>query len=321
MGRLLGIALVVGAASTHQVARADDPVAAAEALFQDARKLMDAKKYPQACAKFAASQKLDPRSGTLLNLADCYEKNGQLAIAWAKFREAENLARRQGRPDRERTAKERGDLLEPKLAKLTIDLAAQPGDVEVKRDGVVVEHGALGTGVPVDPGRHTIEATGRGKRPWSIAVEVRTASNVRVPVLESLDEPPPVPIGNVPVESQSDPREKASASGPGWSTQKTLGVVAAGVGLVGVGLGTFFGLGANSKWSDAQSHCSNAECDAEGVSLASDAKSAGNMSTVFFVAGGVLLAGGAVLYFTAPSSPKPIAAGLSPMGVTLRGAF
>jgi hypothetical protein len=324
IARTLGLLLVLACTAGTGVARADDPVAAAEALFQDGRKLMEAKKYAQACAKFAASQKLDPRSGTLLNLADCYEKNGQIASAWARFREAETLARRQNRLDRAQTAKERAELLEPKLPKLTIELAGQSGDVEVKRDGIVVDPGAFGSSVPVDPGKHTIEASAKGKKPWSTIVDVRTTSNVRVPVLEPSDEPV-APAGNVPFEqpvtTEGTPKKAEQSGGGSGATQKTIGLVAAGVGVLGLGVGSAFGLSAKSKWDDAQGHCSNGECDADGVSLASDAKSAGNMSTVFFLAGGVLLAGGAALYFTAPSSKSSLSAGVTPTGVLFRGAF
>src|SRR5437868_1261848 len=70
--------------------------ATSEALFSDGRKLMADKKYGEACPKFEASLKLDPGLGAMLNLADCYEKNGQTASAWAEFREASASARASG---------------------------------------------------------------------------------------------------------------------------------------------------------------------------------------------------------------------------------
>jgi hypothetical protein len=56
----------------------------------------------------------------------------------------------------------------------------------------------------------------------------------------------------------------------------------------------------------ADNHCTTA-----GAQLRSDAKSAATISTVGFVAGGVLLAGGAVLFFTAPQSKRPVSVGAS----------
>jgi hypothetical protein len=325
---LVGLGLVLASLGGAARAAADDPVAAAEALFQDGRRLMDAKKYTQACAKFAASQRLDPRSGTLLNLADCYEKNGQTASAWARFREAQTLAARQNRNDRERIARERADLLEPKLPKLNIDVSGQ-SDVEVKRDGIVVDAGALGTAVPVDPGKHTIEASAKGKKGWSTIVDVSGTVNLRIPLLETED-PTPVPQPIAKVEGGDDGAKKGDGGakkgdggGGSGSTQKTLGIVAAGAGLVAVGIGAAFGLTASSKWGDAKPRCSNGECDAEGVALAEDAKSAGNMSTVMFIVGGALVAGGAVLFFTAPSpaSGGSLNAGVTPTGAFVRGTF
>src|SRR3954471_12905545 len=61
--------LMTGAADAF----ANDPVAA-DALFQAGKQLITDKKYAEACSKYDASYKLDPTLGTLLNLADCYEK-------------------------------------------------------------------------------------------------------------------------------------------------------------------------------------------------------------------------------------------------------
>src|SRR6476661_3375733 len=115
----------------HAGGDSEGGAAAAESLFQEARKLVDARRYGEACPKFAASQKIAPAIGTLLNLADCYEKNNQLASAWAKFHEAIALAQRLGRGNREQTARDRADKLEPRLIKLAILAHASGIDVKL----------------------------------------------------------------------------------------------------------------------------------------------------------------------------------------------
>src|SRR5579871_3417882 len=123
MGRpkLAAIALLLAVASAPRVARAQgaEDKAAAEAAFDEGKKLMAAHAYAEACPKLAESQRLDPGIGTMLGLADCYEKNGQTASAWAEFREAAGVAaRKQDR--RESLARENATRLEPLLTRLVI---------------------------------------------------------------------------------------------------------------------------------------------------------------------------------------------------------
>jgi hypothetical protein len=72
--------------------------AAAEALFNQGRDLMTAGKFTEACPKFEASQQLDPGLGTMLNLAECYEKTGRSSgggqSAWHSGRSGATPARR-----------------------------------------------------------------------------------------------------------------------------------------------------------------------------------------------------------------------------------
>lgn len=289
--------------------------AAAESLFQEARKLMDAKRYGEACPKLVASHKLAPAVGTLLNLADCYERNGQLASAWARFHEAIALAQHLGRPDREKTARERADKLEPRLIRLTI--VSQEKGTEVKLDSNVLDPTVLGTGVPVDPGKHAIEATAKGKKAFKTTIDVSDrarAPSVEIPPLD-VDPDAEGKGGAGTTGPVAPPPDETSSNG---STQRVLGIVAASVGVVGVGVGTIFGLRTSSKWSDAKTHCTGVECDRTGVQLAAEAKNAGTVSTISFIAGAVFLAGGAALYFTAPTGPsKPNGSG-SGSGITTR---
>jgi tetratricopeptide (TPR) repeat protein len=100
---------------------ASDTKAAADALFDEGKRLIAAGNVDQACAKFEASlQRLD-RLGVRLNLADCHEQQGRTATARAEFDEAALQAKERG-DDRAAYARQRADALKPRLARLAISV-------------------------------------------------------------------------------------------------------------------------------------------------------------------------------------------------------
>src|SRR5262245_29076470 len=107
---------LVAAASAGEPSR--EAAAAAEAAFDEGKRLAAKRLYEEACAKFEESQRLAPASGTLLNLADCYERLGRTASAWATFRAAAAEARARGKAARDEEARARAAALEPRLSKL-----------------------------------------------------------------------------------------------------------------------------------------------------------------------------------------------------------
>jgi serine/threonine-protein kinase len=165
---------------------------------------------------------------------------------------------------------------------------------------VVVGQAQWNTPIPVDPGDVTVEASAPGRKTWrgSVSVAARAPGQLEVPALES------EPVASVPA-SAAEPRSKSdppAAPAPAPSgAQRTIAVVAGAAGVVALGVGSVFGLVSAGKKSDADKHCDGANvCDDEGLGLRRDAISAGTISTVGFVAGGVLAAAGVVLWVTAP---------------------
>lgn len=291
---------------------------------------MTSGKYAEACPKFEASQQLDPGLGTMLNLAECYEKTGRTASAWAEYREAIPLARAAGSKARQDLATERAQALEERLSTLTIRaMSGEDADphLEVRRDGVALQAAELGSPIPVDPGDHVIEASAPGKQRWTSKVHVGPDAakvQVEIPKLKPEGGEAANTTSTAPVVASTATSEIPSdASASKGSAQRTTGLVFAGAGVVGVGLGTFFGLQASSKWSSAKSKCTDYpfNCGTEGTDLRSSAHSAGTVSTVAFLAGGALLATGVVLYFTAPKKQESVALSVGPGSAYVQGTF
>lgn len=276
------------ASPTVAHAQASSNEAAAEALFNEARTLVDAGRIEEGCKKLEASQKLDPGTGTLLHLADCYEKLGRTATAWARFREASSRAARDGRADWEGIAKTRASELEPKLARLRIEA---PAGVVVQRDGDEIPGAALGTPLPIDPGEHVLTASAPGKKSWTSKVVAAASATIEVKVPTLEDDP----------EAAAREADRTGSSG---SSLKTVGWVMGALGLVGITVGSITGLSAISANNRSKDICpSNGVCPDESARSDNDsARSSATISTIGFVAGGVLVAGGLALVLTSPSS-------------------
>ncbi|HTQ03589.1 MAG TPA: hypothetical protein VMI54_07020 [Polyangiaceae bacterium] len=196
-------ALAAGAVSLAAVranAQSGTEESLADTLYRQARELSAAGNFAEACPKFAESYRLDPGTGTLLNLASCHESLGMLATAWVEFNDALVQSRRDRRQSRIDYAEEHIDELTPKLSRLTVTLAASADQdgLELSMDGVVVGVAALGVPTPLDPGPHTIEAKAPGKKPWSATVTIGAVSDQQTLVIPALEALPPAPVAAPP---------------------------------------------------------------------------------------------------------------------------
>lgn len=199
--------------------------------------------------------------------------------------------------------------------------------VKVAMDSEALTDHLDGTALAVEPGQHTFTFELAGQPPVEHLFVISEGQKDRREVITfgggAAEGSAPAPVG---------------PTSP-WSTQRIAAVAAGAAGVVGIGLGGIFGGLASSDWSSAKSACMGKPVSCTtgagaGAADESSASSKATVSTVGFIAGGVLLAGGVVLFVTAPkaSSSLPASASLHSLEVvpaagpggawlTLRGAF
>jgi hypothetical protein len=294
-------------------------------LFKQGRALARQGKHAEACERFKQSQELDPQLGTLFNIAQCEEKTGKLASALAAYRE---VVAKDTNAERKALAAEYQSKLEPRVPKIVVQIENQPASLVVTLDGST---GAkpidANRPIPVDLGDYNVIARADGYRELSTKVHVTTEGDTTtVPISLALvhDEDDVVVSHHAPARPAPVPAE------PPHSHRKRYGYIALGVGGAALATGVVFGVIANGKWSDAQGVCGGTTCSTQmevdqAQALVSDARSAGNLSTGFVVAGGVLATAGLVLWLTAPSDEHAVhvtaTATSTSTGVAFSGRF
>ena len=267
----------------------------AEALFRAAKDLQAQGQLADACPKFAESHRLDPKPGTILNLATCHELEGRTASAWADYAEAATFAARAHQAEREKLARSKVEELGKRLSYVTFRFP-DVKDLIVLLDGKALTTAAAGTRVPIDPGEHLIDARAPGKKSWANHVKIEPGpgeQTVVVPMLgdDSAAAGPPVAPGGASASSES------SHDG---SAQRAAGWITVGVGVAAVGAGAFFGVRTLSDKSTVDEHCVGSHCDDAGLRANDAAKDSATLSTIAFIVGGAVLAAGIVLLVTTP---------------------
>jgi len=195
--------------------------------------------------------------------------------------------------------------------------------VKVTMDGEVLTDHLEGAAIAVDPGAHafSFETPGHPKAEKRFLIREGEKGRRERIVLGagSAGEGSGAPGATL----TSSPATPESPSG-GLGGRRIGALVAAGAGVVALGIGIKFGLDSKSKHDAAKNVCPDPQCpDMNGVNLWNDAISAGNISTVGFIAGAVAIAGGAALWVLgAPdSSGATTQVGLGPGTLQLRGTW
>jgi hypothetical protein len=187
--------------------------------------------------------------------------------------------------------------------------------VKVTMDGETLATALDGVPLPVDPGSHAFTFEMAGQAPVTKTFVIQEGQHDR---RETVLFGAPVMI---PVVATAAPDSSSSSGGLG--TQRTLAIVAGGLGVVGLGVGTAFGIVALSQKSGAETACPSSSCATEaGSNKWSQAATSGNVSTVALIVGGVGIAGAAVLWLTAPGAQSGTTqVGIGPGVVEVKGTW
>ncbi len=291
-----------------------------EVVYRSAVDDLKAGRYAEACPKFAEARRLKSDSlPALQGLAQCYDKAGKTASAWAKYRQLSVELKQSGDTGRAEAAANRAEELSHGLS--TLEIRPESSDTAglvVRLDKEEVPRAMFGTRMNVDPGHHILEATAPGFEVWSTTITVGASNDAK-----QIKVPPLV----------AKPGGGGGASG-GNAGVRTASFIVGGLGVVGLAVGGAFGGLAAGAASTVKSTCKNSECTTPAAqSDLSSANSKALISTIGVAAGAGLLATGVILFVVSRPSGKqdeaPRAAwvlpsvGVGPNGgtVSLIGSF
>ena len=307
----LVFALSVFSISSAAYAQNDADKATARQLGQEGQEAFEKKDFKTAEDRFKRADSLFHAPTLALGLARAYAAN-------AKFVEAQetyNRIIREGAPagsppafqNAVDSAKAEVASVAGKIGSVVISVTGAESP-KVTLDDQPFPNAALGVKRAANPGAHVVRATADGYKSAEARVTVTEAGSATATLTLEKDPnavaaPPVVGPAPGPGPGPAGPTAPVEADTGGGST-KTIGLVLMGVGGVGLVAGGITGAIAMSKHSSLNTDCPDGKCPADKKSAVDSYKTMGTISTVGFIVGGVALAGGAVLFFTAPKEKK-----------------
>jgi hypothetical protein len=305
--------------------------ATARQLGQDGQTALDAKDYTAAEDHFRRADALFHAPTLLLGYARAEAGLGKVVNASEAYNRIIREGVSPGAPDAfvkaVEAAKNESAAVEARLASVTV-VVSGPDNPTVVLDDQPLPVAALGVKRPVDPGTHVVKATADGWEPAETTFDVVDAGSANatlamkrsaVASVSPVASHPPALIGAVNVPAGAVPETDRVPATGGGGAQTTVGWVGIVVGGVGIATGAVAGVLAIGKHSTLASECP-ADCKQSDID---SYHAIGAISTVGFIAGGVLAGAGLVLILTAPPrTSSPAATTVTPyIGFGSFGAF
>jgi hypothetical protein len=337
--RALGLLLCAATWSAHADAQPRSPAgqgaartssdkdADAERLFREGQKLLEERRYGEACPKFEAAYKKDQQLGTLLNLAYCHKEQGATWLSWVEFKEAEVKAIELKRNDRRDFARQRMVELEKSLVRVVVERQQKVELTEILVEDRRVPEAERSIVFAAEPGERKITFRARGKAQVVAYVTLAKGDRpqrITVPPMEDekeaiAAEPPPTPATDEPRAPAAPSPSPAAGERSSGSGQKTVAIVLAGVGLAGIGAGAVTGLMTLSNpCTDSAKREDPNGCppNDDGRDKTSRGETTGMISNISFGVGGAALVAALVLYLTEPTGKTDASAARNGVRVT-----
>lgn len=287
--------------------------ATAERLLQEGKSQVAAGDLEAGCASFSKALEAQKHPRIRINLADCREKQGRLATAWAEYIEVKRMSRElsEKEPSEQKRlayVEEKIKALEPRLSFLLVTVEVKVPGLELSRDGAVLPDGAK---IPIDPGQYTLQARAPGFVSWSQSVKVQgegTTQSVSIPALKPLPGAEPATPTSASAVPTAPPPASRSASPPPLPSnpgRSRVGWVLGGVGVVASGVGLFFGNKAFSSYDEAETQCpTRRACSPTAMGLRNKADTQATVANIAVGGGLLALGAGAYLLLSKPSSTQ-----------------
>ncbi|MBX3231625.1 MAG: tetratricopeptide repeat protein [Labilithrix sp.] len=292
---LVVAALVVGIPAVAYAEPTPQDISQARDLGQQGQAAYEAGNFAESERLFTAASNLYPAAPTLtLGAARAQVKQGKLVLARESYNkiireQGNNPSASQAFKDAVAAAQSEVNDVAAKIARVTIKIEGGAENARVTIDGETVPPAGLGVARPVDPGSHTVKAEAPGYTPGETTFEVAEAGSAEatLSLTKVPDAPPPPP-----------PAGGAVTAPP--KRDRTLAIVALGVGGAGLVFGGVTGALAMSKHGDLDTQCPAGRCPPSASGDVDSFRTMATLSTVGFIVGAVGVAAGAVLWFTAP---------------------
>lgn len=342
---IIASSLLIPAVSLGQ---SSSVLSSARELAKQGLQAYDAGRYEEAAEKLAKAYQVVHVPTLAVNQARALVKLGKWVAASELYLEATRIARdktwQSTQTDAQKDAEREREELLPRIPRLTVVVkGTAPTEVEVSIDGTSLPVALIGTEQLQDPGVHKVQGT-RGPEVVTESITVREGDRANVTLQFKLvsaavvqsgsNVPPPVtPVATQPAQplqpAASTPAPEPPAAPPSndsasSNSQRLLGWIGIGAGSAGVVIGGVTGLLAMSKHSSLQDSgdCTGGSCTPAKKSDIDSMNTLRTVSTIGFVAGGVLAATGVTLLLTAPKQEGPrVGLWLTPTGASLTGGF